>query len=458
MWASVIVAAALAWAAPQPAPNAALATIPFFHTSVGTDGLPSSIVPWHSDGAWLGCLAALLLALALIARAYRARTRRRRAWQTAERGSAAKSDFLVTMAHEIRTPMTGVLGMTELLLQTSLDATQRGYADAIHNSGRILLRLVNDALDLASIEAGKFELDDLALDLHALTHEVAALTFPPAQSKGLQCTLRIDADAPRGVRGDALRIQQVLLNIVNNAIKYTPHGSVQLALMRGQDGTTQFQICDTGPGIASSLQDRVFRRFEQGEAGQCHGGSGLGLAICSELVARMGGRIELHSTHGAGSNFRVTLPLREIDLIEPSESEAGLLNPVAGSAALTFLLVTDDSTVATVISGLLNIQGHLVRHAAQSLAALRELDSGDLQAALIDLDLPGVDGLILARMLRAREARIGGRPLPLIGISARSVSDEEALCLRAGMNALLRQPITGERLFAAVASIVGQTQ
>jgi signal transduction histidine kinase/CheY-like chemotaxis protein len=435
---------------------AALATIPFFHTLVGTVGLPSGTVPWHSDSAWLGCLAALLLALALIACAYRARTRRHRGLQTAERASAAKSDFLVTMAHEIRTPMTGVLGMTELLLQTSLDATQRGYADAIHSSGRILLRLVNDALDLASIEAGKFELDDIALDLHALTREVAALTFPPAQSRGLECTLSIDADAPRGARGDALRIKQVLLNIVNNAIKYTPHGSVRLALLHGQHGTTEFQVSDTGPGIAPSLQGGLFHRFEK--AGQRQGGSGLGLAICSELVARMGGRIELHSSSGAGSNFRVTLPLLEVDLTESSGPGPSVPSPVATPRTLTFLLVTGDPTIAAVIKGLLHAQGHCVRNVAQSLAALGELDSGDLQAALIDLDLPGVDGLTLARMLRAREAGIGALPLPLIGISARAVGDEEALCLQAGMNALLRQPITGERLFAAVASIVRQTQ
>jgi signal transduction histidine kinase/streptogramin lyase/ActR/RegA family two-component response regulator len=419
--------------------------------------------PWATPLAYAGYAVALAFVVLLAFRGYRLRIKRRYALalaeqqqRFAEQASAAKTEFLATMGHEIRTPMTGVLGMAELLLRTPLDPTQQGYARTILDSGRMMLRLVNDSLDLARIEAGKLELEDEPFDLRVLVAEMAAIAAPLARNKGLAWRTAVTPDAPRFVRGDPVRVKQILLNLVNNAIKFTEHGAVALDLARGAGGTTQLRVSDSGPGIAESTRARLFQRFEQADGARRHGGSGLGLAICRELVACMHGEISLDSEPGRGSTFFVNLPLREVaaDTGDDRVSAGPAAAPAGWSRPLRILLVEDDPTVAEVIARLLELHGNSVKHAAQGLAALTEFDAARYDAALIDLDLPGVDGLSLARMLRAREAQLGAARMPLIGVSARSAGNEESLCLAAGMDAFLRKPVTGELLARALAEFV----
>jgi ligand-binding sensor domain-containing protein/signal transduction histidine kinase/CheY-like chemotaxis protein len=419
--------------------------------------------PWWRSGWGMAVFALLgLLLLAAAGALYRRRLRRKNAWQLAqhkrdlaEQASLAKTRFLATLGHEVRTPMTGVLGMSELLLATPLDERQRGYTHAIQNAGAHLLRLVNDALDIARIEAGKLELQPQDFDLRALVAEVAGLTAPVARQRGLRFHDRIDPTTPPLVRGDPLRVRQILLNLVGNAIKFTEHGDVRLEVVPGEGELLVFTVSDSGPGISQEQQARLFQRFEQAEGARTaarYGGSGLGLAICQELAGAMGGQIEVESAPGAGARFAVTLPL---PAAEPAPGEAHP-EPAAELDAvhsLSILLVEDDATVAEVIAGLLRARGHGVRHAAHGLAALTEMAVERFDIALLDLDLPGLDGLALARQMRQL-----GFTAPLLAVTARADPEAEAQALDAGFNGFLRKPVTGQLLADAVAGALRRTE
>ena len=407
--------------------------------------------PWMRWWAWCGyvLLAALLVWVAL--QAWRRRLAQRHQIQLAEQrsrlaeqASAAKTQFLATLSHEIRTPMTGVMGMAELLLSTPLSATQRDYAQAMQRSGGMLLKLLNDALDLARIEAGKLELESAPFDPRTLVEDVARLELGQARAKGLRFEVDVPADLPPRMIGDALRIKQVLLNLANNALKFTERGSVTLRV-RGTDDGLRFSIADTGPGIPEASQARLFRRFEQATGPQRHAGSGLGLAICRELVAMMGGSIELESKVAFGSTFHVRLPLAVAHEPAPPASAPG---HVPQARRLQVLLVEDDTIVAAVVRGLLERAGHEVRYVGNGLAALAELAQAPCDVILLDLDLPGIDGFQIARLIRQREEP--GQRVPIIAITARSGGDEEARAHAAGMDGFLRKPLTGEQLTDAI--------
>ena len=266
--------------------------------------------------------------------------------------------------------MTGVLGMSELLLGTDLDDRQRDYAKAIHQSGQLLLRLVNDSLDMARIDAGKFTLDDQPLDPAALAREVMALQQPLAQRKSLAMTLAVADDVPTLVWGDELRIKQILLNLVNNALKFTDRGAITLRLAVVNGSHLRFQVADTGSGMSPEVCARLFNRFEQADGVmRRHGGSGLGLAICRELAVLMGGSISVASTLGEGSVFDVDLPICAATAVPPKDDGAIAAAPLpAAPGALDVLMVEDDATVAAVIAGLLARLGHRATHAGNGLA------------------------------------------------------------------------------------------
>jgi CheY-like chemotaxis protein len=364
--------------------------------------------------------------------------------QLAEAASAAKTQFLATLSHEIRTPMTGVMGMAELLLSTPLNPQQHDYTQAMQRSGGMLLKLLNDALDLARIEAGKLELEPVPFDPRQLLDDVAQLEQGLAHAKGIRFVLEVADELPAQLLGDALRIKQILLNLANNALKFTEHGSVTLSARRLADGL-QFSVSDTGPGIPEASQARLFQRFEQAESPQRRAGSGLGLAICRELVDMMGGSIELASRLGHGSTFRVRLPLAEPAPVAPAME-------VAADRSYRLLLVEDDSIVAAVIRGLLEREGHAVVHVVNGLAALAELAHAGFDAVLLDLDLPGVDGFQIARLIRQREH--AGQHLPIVAVTARQGSEDEAKARAAGMDGFLRKPLSGEQLADALARAV----
>ncbi|GAB3104087.1 ATP-binding protein [Lysobacter terrae] len=427
--------------------------------------------PWWRTW-WAGAIFVLAGAglLGFVANAYRQRLKRRHSWQLAqqkrelaEQASDAKTRFLAMLGHEVRTPMTGVLGMSELLLGTSLNPQQRGYVGAIRGAGEHLLRLVNDALDLARIDSGKLELADEAFDLHALMEELAALTGPLARQRGLGFAMTIAEEAPRHLRGDAARVRQILLNLLGNAVKFTEQGRVTLGVTRSAQEGVCFEVTDTGPGLNAEQKSRLFRRFEQADGARTrarYGGSGLGLAISQELAAAMRGRIEIDSAPGEGTRFRVDLPLPTTVAVAVSAREEGQAHATGLRRSLSLLLVEDDPTIAEVLTGMLRLQGHHVVHVAHGLAALTAAVTIPFDAALLDLDLPGMDGLALARQLR-----IQGFAAPLIAVTARADAGAEPDAFDAGFDYFIRKPMTLAMLSALLeravpghARAAGETQ
>lgn len=417
--------------------------------------------PWWRT-AWAFAIYALLALAAawLSVRAYRRRLERaheiRLAYERqrlALQASEAKTRFLATLGHEVRTPMTGVLGMAELLQGTALDTTQRGYVDAIRGAGEHLLRLVNDTLDLARIEAGRLELVDAPFAPRVLAREVADLLAPLAARKGLVFDCEVAADVAGALRGDAHRIRQILLNLGTNAIKFTERGRVAIAAAALSPQGLLVRVSDTGPGLSEQQQSRLFQRFEQAEGGRTaarYGGSGLGLSISQELAVAMGGRIRVDSAVGRGTDFIVELPLPVAAPAPPGAEARPAPTPRAAPGSRHILLVEDDETIARVMAGLLEAQGHTVSHVPHGLAALGALDGAVFDLALLDLDLPGIDGLELARLIRAR-----GTALPLVAVTARSDADAETQARAAGMDGFLRKPVTGGVLAEAIEAFAG---
>ncbi len=403
---------------------------------------------WRTPAALLLAGLGLLAATAWLAVWHRARRARRQALvlsrerqALAEQHSDAKSRFLATLGHEIRTPMTGVLGMAELLQGSGLDPRQRAQVEAIRRAGDHLLRLVNDALDLARIEAGRLRLEVAPFELRPLLHEVSGLLQPLAAAKSLDFSLHCDPGLASGFEGDATRLRQILFNLGHNAIKFCERGDVRLRVQPCQPLGLAIEVEDTGPGLDPEHLGRLFQRFEPG----ARSGSGLGLAISQELAVAMGGSIRVHSEPGRGACFRVELPLPAIRVPGPAAAPTA---PVA--VARRVLLVEDEPLVAEVVTALLQRQGHRVVHAPQALAALAELEAGGFDLALLDLDLPGIDGFALARLVRVR-----GHALPMLALTARSDADAEPAARAAGMDGFLRKPVTGDMLAGALAAATG---
>jgi signal transduction histidine kinase/ligand-binding sensor domain-containing protein/ActR/RegA family two-component response regulator len=407
--------------------------------------------PWLRWWAWLlyAALLAALVLLTLVAWRRRLAHRHRiqlaeQRHQIAEQASAAKSQFLATLSHEIRTPMTGVIGMAELLLSTPLNETQREYAESMQRASNVLLKLLNDALDMARIEAGKLVLEPAPFDVRALVQDVERLQKGAAKAKGLTFGVQVDEDVPVSLVGDALRIRQVLFNLTNNAVKFTEHGSISIHV-GWLDDHLWLDVSDTGPGISENSRVRLFRRFEQDDGPQRSVGSGLGLAICSELVGLMAGGITLDSALGKGSTFRVRLPLQVAKETRRTKSD----QPESWEdRVLDVLLVESDATAANAIRGMLEHQGHRVRCASHGLNALAELSQESCDVILLDLDLPGIDGFQLTQLIRQSEHT--GEHMPVIAMSTRTRAEEVARGHQVGIDGFLRKPLTGVQLSSAL--------
>lgn len=380
---------------------------------------------------------------------------RRQALQSAEHSSTSKSRFVAVMSHEIRTPLNGILGMTQLLERSSLDAQQREQVDIVRRSGRHLLTLVNDILDLARIESGKLVVEAHALELAEAVDDVCRLLAQTAKEKGLAFDYRLAPGLPRLIMGDAPRIKQVLHNLIGNAIKFTERGSVSVEVSTVLDmraGTLlHVAVRDTGAGIPADQMERVFAPFEQADntKPRQHEGSGLGLTISRELARAMGGDLRCASMPGQGSVFEFTLPLQ-------AGPAAVVPPPLAGSLPLPTLrgrvLLVDDSAVNLLVaSTMLERCGLTVDQAENGRDALQRMQATPYDLVLMDCQMPEMNGFEATQAWRQHETREAlPTRTPIVALTASAVNSDRERCIECGMDDYLVKPFEMDDLTTLV--------
>jgi signal transduction histidine kinase/CheY-like chemotaxis protein len=399
-----------------------------------------------------------------------------RARRHAENAARAKSEFLANMSHEIRTPMNGVLGFAELMLQGDLAADQRRFAEMIVQSGRSMMMLLNDVLDLSKIESGQFAIHRAPVNLHASLAECAALHRPAAERKGLQLDLacdcgddhdgRFDAAHPPWVLTDGLRLRQIMVNLLGNAVKFTEAGHIRVTYRVGRN-ELRVSVADSGIGISPVQLESIFHPFTQGEADTArrYGGTGLGLSISRQLAALLGGRIEVESTPGEGSRFTLVLPAA----LAPPVADPGPRDPAVAAPELVGDLPSDLPPGLPAPSRILLVEDHdinrllvteMLERCGQEVAVAHDGNEGiameidsimrgrPYDLVLMDVQMPDCDGLAATRAIRAEG--IGPGLLPVIALTANAFPEDIAAARAAGMQAHLAKPV----VFAQLARIL----
>jgi signal transduction histidine kinase/CheY-like chemotaxis protein len=394
----------------------------------------------------------------------------RRQRDLAEEASHAKSEFLANMSHEIRTPLNAVLGMMSLLLDTPLSPAQREYVATARSSGAALLGVINDILDISKIEAGRLDVEIAPFELRECLDDAMGILAAKAESKGLTLHLRLAAGVPAAVESDAARLRQILVNLLDNAVKFSPRGEVRLevevAPEPGSPGSPAspephdadllellFAVRDTGIGIPADRMDRLFKPFSQADASMArlYGGTGLGLVISRRLAERLGGRMWVESEPGRGSSFFFTLRCRPAATAPPrlAADGPGLASPrLSDELPLRILLAEDNSINQRVVLLMLERMGYVADVAGNGLEALEALRRQPYDLILMDVQMPGMDGLAATRHIRAdfppdRQPRI-------VAITANVLREQRDECLAAGMDDFVQKPVGLAELRAAL--------
>lgn len=378
------------------------------------------------------------------------------ATEEAGRANAAKSEFLANMSHEIRTPMYGVMGMSRLLGQTNLSQTQREYLSNIDASSKLLITVINDILDISKIDAGKLQIENIDFDLLKFIDNVFVSMQFHSNEKSLPLLLNIDNNVPQTIKGDEVRLQQILLNLLSNAIKFTSKGQVSFSIstreLQGNKIDLVFAIQDSGIGIAKDKLSAIFEAFVQEDTAitRKFGGTGLGLSISLQLATLMGGELSATSVEGQGSKFVLTLPVH----VDPVQKTTGAPQEVVFEAELEpefpgiKVLVVEDNEINQVIISMILVEAKmLVTIANHGKEAIECLDQQPFDLILMDMQMPVMDGITATELIKADQRY---KALPIIAMTANAMESDRQRCIDAGMNDVIIKPVDSTLLFNTI--------
>lgn len=379
--------------------------------------------------------------------------RERAARTTADRENAAKSELLATVSHEIRTPLGAIVSMAELLLTSNLDDIQRPYAETLRHSGHNLRVILNDILDYSKLSAGRFELENVLFDFTDLMRSTGTALAALAQAKGLESRVDIPEDYPTHLVGDPVRIRQVLNNLIDNAVKFTAAGSVDIRADFSGDGAEtvlRFEVLDTGTGLAANQRKTLFEPYAQGDSSVAakHGGTGLGLSIAYRLVALMGGEIGCESVEGQGSLFWFTVRLREARKSVPAAHTPECTFPTGGLSGHV-LVVEDNDVNQMLIAAYLENFDLTYKTVASGSEALEALADERFDLVLMDIMMPGMDGIETTQRIRTLDRPASD--VRVVALTANAMKGDRETYLAAGMDGYVSKPVAAADLFAELA-------